>query len=229
MDDQILETAHPEPEWRFRDLRAESDSREIYGLVVPYNVETTIGGRFRELVTPGVFGDTSQLNTFMTRQHKRELTLGRTGRNVSFRDTPEGLEMRADMPNTPLGEDTLYLVRDGILTGLSVEWLVKKERWQMGKVPVRTILESGLRHFSVVDSPEYETTLVHARAKQHLDELLGIVVVPEVIPEETPERYPRPKGASRQTPEPTPEDRAERIMCPPRNRSLPGGRFFRLV
>ena len=164
--------------------------------MVPYNVETTIGGRFRELVTPGVFGDTSQLNTFMTRQHKRELTLGRTGRNVSFRDTPEGLEMRADMPNTPLGEDTLQLVRDGILTGLSVEWLVKKERWQMGKVPVRTILESGLRHFSVVDSPEYETTLVHARAKQHLDELLGIVVVPEVIPEEVPEETPE------ETPEP---------------------------
>ena len=206
MDDQIIETAHPEPEWRFRDLRAESDSREIYGLVVPYNVETTIGGRFRELVTPGVFGDTSQLNTFMTRQHKRELTLGRTGRNVSFRDTPEGLEMRADMPNTPLGEDTLQLVRDGILTGLSVEWLVKKERWQMGKVPVRTILESGLRHFSVVDSPEYETTLVHARAKQHLDELLGIVVVPEVIPEEVPEE------TLEETPEPTPEDRAERFV-----------------
>ena len=72
-------------------------------------------------------------------------------------------------------------MRDGILTGLSVEWLVKRERWQMGKVPLRTILESGLRHFSVVDSPEYETTLVHARAKQHLDELLGIVFVPEVI------------------------------------------------
>ena len=210
MDDQIFETAHPEPEWRFRDLRAESDSREIYGLVVPYNVESLVGGRFREVAVPGVFGDVEQLNSFMTRQHKRELTLGRTGRNITLRDTPEGLEMRADMPKTPLGEDTLYLVRDGILTGLSVEWLVKRERWQMGKVPVRTILESGLRHFSVVDSPEYETTLVHARAKQYLDELLGIAVIAEVIAEVIPEEVP--EETPEEIPEAIPEERAERVL-----------------
>ena len=191
MDDQIIETAHPEPEWRFRDLRAESDSREIYGLLVPYDTETLVGGLFREVAMRGVFGNIEQLDTFMTRQHKRELTLGRTGRNVTLLDTSAGLQMRASMPNTPLGEDTLHLVRDGILTGLSVEWLVKRERWQPGKVPVRTILESGLRHFSVVDSPEYETTLVHARAKQYLDELLGIVVIPEPEPERGALEEPR--------------------------------------
>ena len=128
-DEQILEHPNPEPELRYQELRAESDSREIYGLLVPYNVETNVGGLFREMALPGVFGDVEALQAFMTRQHKRELTLGRTGRNITLIDTDGGLQMRATMPKTPLGEDTLTLVRDGILTGLSVEWLVRREKW----------------------------------------------------------------------------------------------------
>ena len=92
-DEQILEHLNPEPELRYQELRAESDSREIYGLLVPYNVETNVGGFFREMAVPGVFGDVGALDAFITRQHKRELTLGRTGRNLVLTDDrrPSGL------------------------------------------------------------------------------------------------------------------------------------------
>ena len=61
-------------------------------LLVPYNVETNVGGLFREMALPGVFGDVEALQAFMTRQHKRELTLGRTGRNITLIDPMVGFK-----------------------------------------------------------------------------------------------------------------------------------------
>ena len=172
-EERSFDLDKPESEYRFAELRAEADSREIYGLVAPYNVETTIGKMFREKILPGAFGDVGSLDSWMTRQHKRELVLGRTGRNVFLTDSPEGLQMRAIMPKTPLGEDTLYLIREGILTGISVEFQPRRVRWEPGVVPLRNMVKSGLRRFSIVDLPEYETTLVHAREKAYFDELTG--------------------------------------------------------
>ena len=172
-DEHILELDSPEPEWRFRELRAESDSREVFGLLVPYNVEAIIGGGvFREVVDPGVFGDVSQLNSVLTRQHKRELTLGRTNRNVVLTDTTGGVQMRATLPKTPLAEETLQLVREGILTGLSVEWKVTRAKWERGSPPLRRVQSSLLTHFSVVDEGAYEAATISARAKAYFDDLL---------------------------------------------------------
>ena len=172
-EERSFDLDKPESEYRFAELRAEADSREIYGLVAPYNVETTIGKMFREKILPEAFGDVGSLDSWMTRQHKRELILGRTGRNVFLTDSPEGLQMRSTMPKTPLGDDTLYLIREGILTGLSVEFQPRRVKWEPGVVPLRTIVKSGLRRFSIVDAPEYETTLVHAREKAYFDEVMG--------------------------------------------------------
>ena len=72
------------------------------------------------------------------------------------------------MPKSPWGEDTLVLVRDGILTGASVNWLVKRDRWE-GRL--RRIQSSGLQMFSIVDSPAYAEATVSARAKEYLEGL----------------------------------------------------------
>ena len=206
---QIIETAHPEPEWRFRDLRAESDSREIYGLVVPYNVETTIGGRFREVVTPGVFGDIEQLNTFMTRQHKRELTLGRTGRNVFFRDTPEGLEMRAEHSQDATGGR--YAPPGAGRHSDGAECGVAGEAGTLAHGPGAR----AERSWKAVSAASPWSTVPNMRRpwsthgpSSTWTSSWASLVIPEVIlrnrrsPRETPE----------ETPEPAPEERAERVV-----------------
>ena len=76
--------------------------------------------------------------------------------------------MRAKLPDTALATETLTLVREGILGGLSVEMRVRSETWN-GKI--RTIRQADLHRFSVVDTPAYEGATVSMRAKEYLEGL----------------------------------------------------------
>ena len=74
-------------------------------------------------------------NTTLTRQHNRESILARVGAGMELEDSDKALTMTATMPRTQLGDDTLTLVRDGILRGLSLEFLPSRTR-QEGRVAV---------------------------------------------------------------------------------------------
>ena len=162
-EDQIFEYADPEIEFRSFEVRAESDTREIFGTLMPYNQITTIANLFREQVYPGAFKKylDSDKGTWMTRQHVRAFTLGRVGANVELEDNNERLSFRATMPNTPMGDETLTLIRDGIITGASVEMPVSRVSWQGD---LRNIIEALLPRFSIVDAGQYDGTKVSARA-----------------------------------------------------------------
>ena len=76
-------------ELRYMEIRAASDSREISGIVVPYNSRANIGGLFDEIVEPGVFKGNLDKDIFLNRQHDRKITLARLGRNLELEDTPQ--------------------------------------------------------------------------------------------------------------------------------------------
>ena len=155
-------------ERRYVEVKAASDSREVYGTVVPYNTTATVtlpGGLvFDEVVVAGAFRNRAG-PVFLNRQHDRSLMLAKLGKNLELTDTAEAMTFRATMPKTPLGEDTLVLVREGILSGASITWSQARDSWS-GRT--RTIHASNLRHFSIVDDPVYEDAVVSARAKQYL-------------------------------------------------------------
>ena len=92
-------------------------------------------------------------------QHNRQAPIVRA---VPFVD---GNEVRIDapLPNTQRGRDAATNVREGILTGLSVEFRAIKEGRRGG---VREIRQAVLRGAGLVDSSSYKGSAVEVREKQ---------------------------------------------------------------
>ena len=93
-------------------------------------------------------------------QHDRNKPIARTPDTLILTDTAESLELRAEVPGTQEGSDTLTLVRNRILTGLSVEFRAVKEHFEAG---VRVITEAVLSSVAVVDRSAYSGSVVEAR------------------------------------------------------------------
>lgn len=109
-------------------VRTKGDGRTIYGIAVPYNVAQYIDPGLTEEFLEGAFD--AQLNaaasgrTFSTmcRFTREHVDLGGAiiGPTQLLRDTPEGLYGEWRASKTPLGDETLELVRDGALSQLSI-------------------------------------------------------------------------------------------------------------
>lgn len=148
-------------ERRFIELRREG--RALSGVAVTYGSVAEIFG-FRERFNAGAFGDVGGLDVILNRQHDRRMPLARTGGGgLELRDTSTALEIAADLPQTRDADDTLALVESGILRGLSLEFLAKRESWDGD---LRTIREARLVAIGVVDKPAYGDSAV-AIAKRH--------------------------------------------------------------
>ena len=146
---------------RLIEIRAVPDTREIVGTVVSYgDVAKLPWGEERFL--PGSI--TWSENTMLTLQHDRGKALARVGAGMVLHDSATSLVMRAVMPRTQMGEDTLTLVRDRVLTGLSLEFLPTRTRQENRTTVIEAARMTGL---SIVDVPAYsESVIARERAKQ---------------------------------------------------------------
>ena len=128
-----------------------------------YGDTADIGG-LPERFEPGAFGDVGAADVLLNRQHDRTEPLARTGgAGLVLMDTADSLTMRADLPDTATARDTVALVRSGVLRGLSVEFVVRRERDEGG---VRVIEQADLMAIGLVDTPAYPASDVAARHKQ---------------------------------------------------------------
>ena len=93
----------------------------------------------------------------LNEQHNRQAPI--------LRFTPEldGAELRIDaqLPDTQRGRDAATMIRNGTLTGLSIEFLAESEGRAAG---VREVRRAVLAGAALVDSPSYKTT-VEVRSK----------------------------------------------------------------
>ena len=149
---------------RFRateSLEADSGALKLRGTAVRYS-ETAGPPRlpFKERILPGAF--TPLGDTRLNRQHERGRLLARTGAGLVLTDTPEALYFEADLPSTREAEDTVALVRSGVLRGSSIEYSPVRERMVGGVLVVEKARLSGL---AIVDSGAYTSATVEARAK----------------------------------------------------------------
>ena len=94
----------------------------------------------------------------INRQHDRRSPIVRA---VPF---VEGNAVKIDvqLPNTRAGQDAATEVREGLLTGLSVEFNSKAER---RRGPLREIREALTSRAGLVDSPSYTESKVAVRAR----------------------------------------------------------------
>ena len=146
-------------ERRYCELRSEGRTLQgdavVYGdrAVFPWGEETIQSGAFAPL------GD-----VILNRQHERVIPLARTGGGgLTLQDSPEALRILATLPDTPSANETLTLIREKILRGLSIEFHATAER-QSGDL--RIIGKARLVGVGVVDDPQYPQSLVQARAKE---------------------------------------------------------------
>ena len=133
--------------------------RVLSGVVMRYG-EIATGAPRPEKFLPGSlsFGD-----VILNVMHDRERPIARTPETLFLDDSPESLILRADVPETREGTDTLLLVKKRVLTGLSVEFRAIRERVENG---VRVIEKALLSGIGVVDRAAYAGSILEARAKR---------------------------------------------------------------
>ena len=111
------------------EVRSGGDGRTIYGIAVPYNAPTRIDATLVEQFSPGAFEHQMRApsRVKLARDHMR---LGGTliGALSLMRDDPLGLYIEGRASRTPIGDETLELVRDGALNELSIMFGERQNR-----------------------------------------------------------------------------------------------------
>jgi Escherichia/Staphylococcus phage prohead protease len=119
-------------------VRSSGDGRTICGIAVPYNAPTRIDDQLIEQFARGAFNH--QLNAPHRVKFAREhVMLGGTliGAASLLRDDSAGLYVELRASKTPLGDETIELVRDGALTDLSVYFRGRQNRRLAGGITER--------------------------------------------------------------------------------------------
>jgi len=147
-------------ETRFCEIRR--DGRRLSGVAMPYNREAEMPFG-RERFDAGAFGDVAAADVILNMQHQRVAPLARTGGGgLVLTDGPDALRFAADLPATREADDTLTLVRAGVLRGASVEFRAVAERMDAG---VRVIEKAVLGALAIVDKPAYDAATIEARRR----------------------------------------------------------------
>lgn len=131
--------------------------RTVYGLAVPYGVVADVsdpdGRTYRERFDPGAFGRSIRERGDKVRlfdsHNTRRLPIGRA---VELREQADGLHVAFEVAATRDGDDTLELVRSGIVDAFSIGFRGIRDRRE-GDVVVRT--EAALMEVSLVGMPAY--------------------------------------------------------------------------
>ena len=155
-------------EKRYVELRA-IEGRILQGVALPYG-EIGQGPYGAERFEPRAFSPLPA-DVILNVQHDRGRPIARTGGGLYLDDTPKALSIRAVLPATRESDDTLALVRAGVLRGLSIEFKALEERRVND---VRVVAKALLSAIGVVDSGAYPGAAVEARAR--LDSVLRGVI-----------------------------------------------------
>lgn len=114
------------------------DGRTISGIAVPYGIPVQIDPHLREQFARGAFSAQTRAphRIPFSRDH---LPLGGTliGKTMLLRDDAAGLYGEWRVSNTPAGEETLELVKDGVLSELSIGFREGSNRRLPGGVTER--------------------------------------------------------------------------------------------
>lgn len=111
------------------EVREDGDGRTVSGIAVPYNVEQRIHDGLTEVFLPGAFR--AQMNAahrvVFARNH---LPHGGAliGRLTTMRDDAKGLYIEARISDTPVGNETLTLLRDKVLEEMSIGFAERQNR-----------------------------------------------------------------------------------------------------
>ena len=148
-------------EFRYCEVRREG--RVLEGTALVYGDVARVGSRPERFEAGALGADVGSLDILLNVQHDRARALARTGGGgLVLTDTPEALEVRAELAQTRESDDCLALVEAGVLRGLSLEFVSLREHREG---TTRVITRARLVGVAVVDRPAYKASTVAARAE----------------------------------------------------------------
>lgn len=150
------------------EIRKAGDGRTVRGLAAPFNAPATIqdwSGSFVETILPGAFSRTirERGDRVKFRVEHADGAVWPIGRATSLTEESVGLVAELRVSNTTAGNDALELIRDGVLTGLSIGFRVPPggDSWSPNRSR-RDLHEIRLLEVSVVGEPAYSEAKVLA-------------------------------------------------------------------
>ena len=160
-------------EIRLIDVRAleNSDKMIVEGYAAVFDTVTDLGW-IKEVIDRHAFDNADMSDIVMKYNHEDSiLPMARTrGGSLQFEIDDHGLKIRAKLPDTTQNRDIFILIRNGVLSKMSIAFTVKSEEYDY-ETDTRKILEfDKIFDVSVVDVPAYETTEIYARSKEEYQE-----------------------------------------------------------
>ena len=165
---------------RVREDGTKEPSRTIYGRAIVFNkvfeYEDWWGDKYRETIKPSActkeFFDTQDVKLNLL--HKRDMSIARSNcgvGNLRISVNNEGVDFEFEAPNCDLGDRALELVRNGVYSGCSFEFLPKDYECKKLKEDGKTVYEINHTAFEKVSAltiamdPAYKETTVDCRER----------------------------------------------------------------
>lgn len=146
-------------DWADLDIRTDGEEGVVSGIAVPWETPTRINSALTETFSRGAFDGqmTKPGGVFLARNH---IPLGGTpiGRLAAMRNDTRGLYVEGKISRTQVGEETLTLLRDGVLDSFSIGFLEGRNRRESDGTVRR--LTASLREVAIVLQPAYADALV---------------------------------------------------------------------
>ncbi len=155
------------------EMRADSEGRTVEGYAALTDVMADLGW-YREKIMPGAFDNADISDVRALFNHDSNFLLARSKSNTLTVTVDEkGLYYRFDMPETPMGDNILAMIRRGDLTQSSFAFTVSKTSWRWESD--NDDLDKDERTIEAIDVvydvapvtfPAYEDTSVSARSAE---------------------------------------------------------------
>ena len=163
-----------------REDGTKEPSRTIYGRAIVFNkvfeYEDWWGDKYRETIKPSActkeFLESQDIKLNLL--HKREMSIARSNcgvGNLRISVNNEGVDFEFEAPNCDLGDRALELVRNGVYSGCSFEFLPKDYECKKLKEDGKTVYEINHTAFEKVSAltiamdPAYKETTVDCRER----------------------------------------------------------------
>jgi len=149
------------------ELRADGGTKTAAGYAALFDVETDIGGYFREKIARGAFSDSIANGDIRALvDHDSGRVIGRsTAGTLRLTEDDKGLAVEIDLPDTSDGRDLAVLLDRQDISGMSFGFRVTHDEWdETGEIPTRTIHAVELFEISAVAFPAYADTEIALRS-----------------------------------------------------------------